>query len=272
VPKPPRAIPSIPPRPPRDPDEDDAPDGVRLQKLLASAGVASRRGAEELIRRGEVTIDGRPAVLGERVDPATAVVEAKGRRVALDLAKHYYVLNKPAGVVTTTKDPEKRKTVLDLVGFPEHVLPVGRLDQATEGLLILTNDGELAHRMLHPSYEVPRTYLAEVKGQPGRAVVKRLSETGIMIGEGETAKADSVDVIDVLVGREGGRDARSLVEVIVHEGRKHVVRRMLAAAGHPVERLVRTQFGPLRLEHLAPGSYRRLTQKEVAELYEAVGL
>lgn len=252
-------------------EETEDPRGIRLQKLLSGAGVASRRGAEELIRRGKVTVDGRPALLGERVDPATAVVVADGRRVALDPTKHYYALNKPAGVVTTTKDPGSRTTVLDIVGLAEHVLPVGRLDQATEGLLLLTNDGELAHRMLHPSYEVPRTYLAEVRGQPGRAVLRRLSE-GVPIGDGQTAHADHVAILDTLLPRSSGQEPRSLVEVTLHEGRKHVVRRMLGAVGHPVERLVRTSFGPIRLERLAPGSYRRLTQKEVAALHEAVGL
>jgi len=253
---------------PEQPEHPDHPEGVRLQKLLASAGVASRRRAEELIRRGLVTVDGRAAVLGERVDPATAVVELEGKRVALDPGKHYYALNKPPGVVTTSRDPGGRTTVLDLMGVAERVVPVGRLDAATEGLLLLTNDGELAHRLLHPSYEVPRTYLAEVKGEPGRAALRRLTETGVPIGGGETARADRVSVVDV----RRGRDARSLMEVVVHEGRRHVVRRMLAAAGLPVVRLVRTQFGPLRLNRLAPGSYRRLTQREIAELYRAVGL
>lgn len=249
--------------------EPAAAEGVRLQKLLAQAGVASRRGAEELIRRGEVTVDGHRAVLGERVDPLTAVVEAKGQRVIVDPTKHYYAFNKPAGVLTTRKDPEGRTTVLDLVGLPEHVLPVGRLDLATEGLLILTNDGELAHQLLHPSFEVPRTYLAEVKGHPGRAVVRRLTE-GVAIGDGETARADRVAILDVLAARDGSQP-RSIVELVVHEGRKHVVRRMLAAVDHPVVRLVRTQFGPLRLDRLAPGSYRRLSREEVAALQRAVG-
>jgi 23S rRNA pseudouridine2605 synthase len=145
---------------------------------------------------------------------------------------------------------------------------VGRLDAPTEGLLLLTNDGELSHRLAHPSYEVPRTYLAEVKGEPGRGALRRLTEEGVPIPQGGTARADSVTVVDV----RPGRDARSLVEVVVHEGRKHVVRNMLAAVDLPVVRLVRTQFGPLRLDRLAPGSYRRLSQAEVAALYEAVGL
>lgn len=253
------------PPPPRRSAERE---GVRLQKLLANAGIASRRRSEDLIRRGLVTVDGRTAVLGERVDPAAATVEIEGRRVSLDPGKHYYALNKPAGVVTTSRDPEGRTTVLDLLGLAEHVLPVGRLDTATEGLLLLTNDGELAHRLAHPSYEVPRIYLAEVKGEPGRAVLRRLTEEGVPIGAGETARADRVTVVDV----RPGRDARSLVEVTVHEGRKHVVRRMLAAVDLPVVRLVRTQFGPLRLDRLAPGSYRKLSQSEVAALFDAVGL
>jgi len=215
-----------------------------------------------------VTVDGRTAVLGERVDPATAAVEVEGRRVSLDPGKLYYALNKPAGVVTTSKDPEGRRTVLDLLGFAERVLPVGRLDAPTEGLLLLTNDGELSHRLAHPSYEVPRTYIAEVKGEPGRGALRRLTEEGVPIPQGGTARADSVTVVDI----RPGRDARSLLEVVVHEGRKHVVRNMLAAVDLPVVRLVRTQFGPLRLDRLAPGSYRKLSQAEVAALYEAVGL
>jgi len=254
-------------RPPGRPADPPPQEGVRLQKLLAGAGIASRRKSEELIRRGLVTIDGRTAVLGDRVDPATMAVAVEGRRVSLDPGKHYYAINKPAGVVTTSKDPEGRTTVLDLLGLAEHVLPVGRLDTATEGLLLLTNDGELSHRLAHPSYEVPRVYLAEVKGEPGRAVIRRLTE-GVEIGQSERALADKVTVVDV----HPGRDARSLVEITVHEGRKHVIRRMLAAVDLPVVRLVRTQFGPLRLERLAPGSYRKLSQAEVAALYHAVDL
>ena len=246
-------------------------EGTRLQKLLAQAGIASRRGSEVLIRQGLVTVDGRVAVLGERVDPTRQAVEVSGRRVVLDPTRHYYLLNKPEGVITTAKDPEGRPTVLDVVGIAETVFPVGRLDAATTGLLLLTNDGELAHRLAHPSYEVARTYLAEVTGRPGRAVVRRLTE-GLDIGGGEHAKADKVVVLDVQPPKAGEREAHSLVEVVVHEGRKHVVRRMLGAAGCPVVRLVRTQFGPLRLERLAPGSYRRLTNDEVAALYKAVGL
>lgn len=244
------------------------PDGVRLQKLLSQAGVASRRGAEELIRAGQVTVDGRKAVLGERVDPARSAVAVGGKHIVLDPNKHYFAFNKPAGVMTTRHDPEGRTTIYDVLGLAEPVLPVGRLDAATEGLLLLTTDGELTHRMLHPSYEIPRTYLAEVKGQAGRAAVRRLVEVGVDIGDGVIAKADSVKVVDVVMGR----DARSLVELVIHEGRKHEVRRMLAGAQLPVVRLVRTQFGPLRLGRLGTGSYRRLSQEEVAALYRAVGL
>lgn len=249
-------------------DAGHTPGAVRLQKLLAQGGVASRRGAEELIRRGQVTVDGRRAVLGERVDPAQSVIAVDGRRIALDPTKHYFAFNKPAGVLTTRHDPEGRTTIYDVVGLSEPVLAVGRLDVATEGLLLLTTDGELAHRMLHPSYEIPRTYLAEVKGQAGRAAVRRLVEQGVPIGDGAVAKADSARIVDVVAGR----DARSLVELTIHEGRKHEVRHMLAAAELPVVRLVRTQFGPLKLGRLATGSYRRLSQAEVDALYQAVGL
>lgn len=258
------------PRPAQDADE--LPTGTRLQKLLSQAGIASRRGAEALIRKGLVTVDGRLAVLGERVDPAVQTVAVEGRHVTLDPAKHYFVLNKPEGVITTAKDPEGRPTVLDMMGIAETVFPVGRLDAATSGLLLLTNDGELAHRLAHPSYEVPRTYLAEVTGRPGRIVVRRLTEEGVSIGDGETAIADRVTVLDALPSKEGDKEAHSLLEIVVHEGRKHVIRRMLSAVNCPVVRLVRTQFGPLRLERLAPGSYRRLSLHEVAELYKAVDL
>ncbi|HEU5001720.1 MAG TPA: pseudouridine synthase [Actinomycetota bacterium] len=252
-------------------DPPAAPTGIRLQKLLAEAGVASRRRSEELIRRGLVAVDGRVAVLGQRVDPSAAVIEVEGRRVAVDPGRHYFLINKPAGVVTTARDPEGRTTVLDLLGEAERVVPVGRLDAATEGLLILTNDGQLAHRLTHPSFEVPRTYLAEVTGQPGRAVIRRLTEEGVDIGQGRTARADAARVVDALLRRESG-PPRSLMEIQVHEGRKHVVRLMLAAVGCPAVRLVRTGFGPLRLERLAPGSYRRLTRAEVEALYRAVDL
>ena len=201
-----------------------------------------------------MTVDGRTAVLGERVDPATAVVEVDGRRVSLDPGKLYYALNKPAGVVTTSKDPEGRRTVLDLLGFAERVLPVGRLDAPTEGLLLLTNDGELSHRLAHPSYEVPRTYVAEVKGEPGRAALRRLTEEGVPIPQGGTARADSVTVVDI----RPGRDARSLVEVVVHEGRKHVVRNMLAAVDLPVVRMVRTQFGRPKSATIATSRVRAI--------------
>jgi 23S rRNA pseudouridine2605 synthase len=260
----------MPPRS-RPPPTTEVPDGIRLQKLLASAGIGSRRASEELIRRGLVTVDGRPAELGQRVDPSRAVVQVEGRRIALDPDKHYYAFNKPAGVVTTMRDPEGRTTIADVIGLSERVLPVGRLDVATEGLILLTNDGELSHRLAHPSFGVPRTYLAEVAGRPGRSALRRLTE-GVPIGEGETVRADAATLVDTLPPSADLKGGRSLIEVTVHEGRKHVVRRMLAAGGMPVIRLVRTHFGPLRLDKLAPGSYRRLTQAEVAALYRAVGL
>jgi pseudouridine synthase len=245
-------------------------EGERLQKVLSQAGVASRRLAEELIVQGRVQVNGRTVTeLGTKADPDADEIKVDGRRIHVQKRKRYILLHKPRGYITTRTDPEGRPTVMDLLrGVKEYVYPVGRLDYDSEGLLLLTNDGELTPRLLHPSYEVPRTYLAEVKGEPGRAALRRLTEAGVPIGVGEIARADQVTVTDV----RRGRDARSLLEVVVHEGRHHVVRRMLAAAGFPVVRLVRTQFGPLRLNRLAPGSYRRLTQREIAELYRAVGL
>lgn len=243
-------------------------EGVRLQKVLAQAGVASRRGAEQLIRAGRVTVNGRPAILGQRIDPATDAVELDGTRLPLDRGKVYYALHKPPGVITTARDPQGRRTVIELAGLAERVFPVGRLDAATEGLLLLTNDGELAHRLTHPSFGAPRTYVAEVAGAVGRDTVRRLLRDGADIGEGRPVRPSDVRVLSAMQGPR----PRSVVEVQIHEGRKHVVRRMLEAAGHPVERLVRTAVGPIRLGRLAPGTYRRLSDAEVSSLYRAVGL
>lgn len=241
--------------------------GVRLQKLLAQAGVASRRAVEELIREGRVTVNGARAVLGQRADPATDRIEIDGRLVRLDQDKKYLVLNKPQGVVTSATDPEGRKTVMDLVGEEARIFPVGRLDMATEGLLLLTNDGELAHRMTHPSFEIAKTYVAEVKGSVGRGALRKLSE-GVKIDAGRPAKATRARVLDSLKGA----DRRTVVELTVHEGRKHVVRRMLEVLGYPVVRLTRTAVGPLRLGRLAPGSYRNLDDAEIEALYREADL
>jgi len=211
-------------------------------------------------------VDGRIAVLGERWIPRRSRWRwrAGGCR---SIPASSTTPSTSRGVVTTSKDPEGRTTVLDLLGFAERVLPVGRLDAPTEGLLLLTNDGELSHRLAHPSYEVPRTYLAEVKGSPGASPSgvspRRVSRSPRRHRPGRQRDRRR---------RPPGPGCRSLVEVVVHEGRKHVVRNMLGAVDLPVVRLVRTQFGPLRLDRLAPGSYRRLSQAEVAALYETVGL
>lgn len=243
------------------------PEGVRLQKLLAQSGVASRRAVEELIREGRVQVNGKKAVLGQRADPVVDRIEIDGRLIYADQDKKYLAINKPAGVVTSASDPEGRKTVMDLVGEEARVFPVGRLDMATEGLLLLTNDGELAHRMTHPSFEMPKIYITEVKGSVGRGALRRLTE-GVKIDAGRPAKATSAKILDSVKGS----DPRCVVELTVHEGRKHVVRKMLETLGHPVIRLTRTGIGPLKLGRLASGSYRNLSREEVEALYREAGL
>lgn len=246
----------------------EPPGGVRVQKVLSEAGIASRRASEKLICEGRVHINDKPAVLGSRIDPETDRLTVDGERVQVDPSKVYLMLNKPVGVITTASDPQGRKTVLDIVGIENRVFPVGRLDVMTEGLLLMTNDGELAHRLTHPSYEVGKTYVAEVEGLFGRGVIRKLTDTGVDVGGGEPFK---VDALRVLGSREGA-GARSVVELTVHEGSKHLVRRLLEAVGRPVVRLVRTGLGPLGLGKLASGSYRHLARQEVDALYREVGL
>jgi 23S rRNA pseudouridine2605 synthase len=240
--------------------------GVRLQKVLATAGVGSRRACEELIAAGRVEVDGvRVREMGTRVDPTTAVIRVDGLRIATvgsDLV--HLALNKPRGVVSTMSDPQGRPSLGDFVeGRRTRLFHVGRLDADTEGLILLTNDGDLAHRLTHPSYGVPKTYLAEVSGPLARDVGKRL-RAGVELDDGSV----SVDSFRV-VGRTAGR---VMIEVVLHEGRKHVVRRLLDAVGHPVRRLVRTDIGPVALGELAPGRTRSLTSDEVGRLYREVGL
>lgn len=244
------------------------PSGVRVQKVLSEAGVASRRASEKLIREGRVLINGKPAVLGSRIDPGKDRLTVDGERVQVDPSKVYLMLNKPAGVITTASDPQKRKTVLDIVGIEHRVFLVGRLDAMTEGLLLMTNDGELTHRLTHPSFEVGKTYVAEVEGLFGRGIIRRLTDTGVDMGGSEPFKVDSVRVL----GSRKGAGARSVVELTVHEGSKHLVRRLLEAVHRPVVRLVRTGLGPLHLGKLASGSYRHLSRQEVDALYREVGL
>ena len=242
-----------------------APSGVRLQRVLAAAGLGSRRACEVLIDEGRVEVDGRVVTAqGTRVDPATAVIKVDGMRIASAPGHVYLVLNKPRGVLTTMADDRGRPCVGDYVADRERrVYHVGRLDTDTEGLILLTNDGELAHRLAHPSYGVTKTYLAEVTGPVARDVGRRLRE-GVELEDG-LVQADGFKLVST-VGN------RVMVEVSLHEGRKHVVRRMLAAVGHPVTRLVRTEVGPITLGNLKPGKHRRLSQQEVGALYQAVGL
>ena len=231
--------------------------GERLQKVLARVGVGSRRACEDLIADGRVTVDGQVAVLGRRVDPDTALIEVDGAPIGVRPGLVHYLLNKPTGVVTTADDPKGRPTVVGLVPDDPRVFPVGRLDVDTEGLLLLTNDGELTQRLTHPSYGVEKEYVAEVRGTPTRAVLRRLRE-GIELNDGLTAPA-----------RAALLDA-SVVRLTIHEGRNRQVRRMCEAVGHPVVRLVRTRIGPIADRSLAPGAWRALSVEEVRALEVAV--
>ena len=231
--------------------------------MLAAAGIGSRRACEELIAAGRVTVDGRVADLGDRADASTAVIHVDGERIVTDSRRVYLAINKPAGVVSTMADEKGRAALADFLGnVPQRVYHVGRLDQDSEGLLLLTNDGSLAHKLMHPSYEVAKTYLAEVSG-PVRAAVRRQLLDGVELEDGPAA-VDSFRVVDSVGGR-------ALVEVVLHEGRKHIVRRLLDEVGHPVRRLIRTAIGPIKLGDLKPGRTRRLGRAEVAALFAAVG-
>jgi 23S rRNA pseudouridine2605 synthase len=240
--------------------------GVRLQKVLAAAGVGSRRACEAMIAAGRVEVDGQTVrTMGLRVDPVTAVIKVDGMRVApAESGLVHLALNKPRGVVSTMTDSAGRPNLGDYVkGRRERLFHVGRLDADTEGLILLTNDGELAHRLTHPSYQVPKTYVAEVVGPIARDIGQRL-RAGVELDDG-VVHVDSFRA----VGRSG---ARVMVEVVLHEGRKHVVRRLLDAVGYPVERLVRTEIGPIKLRDLRVGNTRALSSDEVGLLYRDVGL
>jgi 23S rRNA pseudouridine2605 synthase len=243
----------------------DVPGGVRLQKVLAAAGVGSRRHCEELIGEGRVEVDGEVVRrYGARVDPDNQVIRVDGRRIAASEKLVYVALNKPAGVLTTMSDTRGRPTIADLLGDrAERLFHVGRLDYETEGLMLLMNDGELAHRLAHPRFGVLKIYLADIAGPVPRDLGRTLMN-GIELDDGP-ASADRFRVVE----RAG---SRALVEITLHEGRKHIVRRMLAETGHPVSRLVRTQVGPVALGSLKPAASRRLTSKEVGDLYAEVGL
>ena len=244
------------------------PSGVRLQKVLSQAGIASRRVAERMIIDGRVEVDGQLVTeLGTRVDPDASVIRVDGARVVLDDSLVYLALNKPRGMHSTMSDDRGRPCIGDVV---EHrvrgnkkLFHVGRLDADSEGLILLTNDGELAHRLMHPSFEVPKTYLATVNGAVPRGLGKKL-RAGIELDDGPVA-VDDFAVVDAIPGK-------TLLRVTLHEGRKRIVRRMLAEVGFPVQTLVRTDIGAVSLGEQRPGSIRALRRNEIGELYKAVGL
>jgi 23S rRNA pseudouridine2605 synthase len=245
-----------------------SPEGVRLQKVLSQAGIASRRAAELMITAGRVEVDGHVVTeLGTRVDPHLSVVRVDGARVMLDDTLVHLALNKPRGMHSTMSDDLGRPCIGDLI---EHrvrgnkkLIHVGRLDADTEGLILLTNDGELAHRLMHPSYEVPKTYVAIVNGTVPRGLGKTL-RAGVELEDGPVA-VDDFAVVDSVPGK-------TMVRVTLHEGRKRIVRRLLAEVGHPVQSLVRTEIGAVSLGNQRPGSIRPLRRDEIGALYKAVGL
>jgi len=235
---------------------------VRLQKVLARAGVASRRRSEELILAGEVKVNGSlVTTLGTRVDPVRDRIEVAGRVIDPCLPKVYLALNKPRGVLSTVRDPFRRRTVGDLAGAPAGVFPVGRLDYDSEGLLLLTNDGDLAWALTHPSHLVPKTYLVTVAGRADEGTARRLA-AGVVLADGPTAPAQ--------VAVQGYHGSDTLLVITLHEGRKRQIRRMCAQVGHPVKRLVRVSVGPVVLAGLAPGEYRHLTVRELEDLESLV--
>ncbi|MFZ0324805.1 MAG: pseudouridine synthase, partial [Actinomycetes bacterium] len=231
----------------------------------AQAGLGSRRTCEELISQGRVEVDGRTIrEQGVRVDPNTAVIRVDGQRISVAPGMVYLAMNKPLGVVSAMSDKSGRRCVGDLVADrDERLFHVGRLDTDTEGLLLLTNDGELAHRLAHPSYAVPKVYLAEVEGRLDREALREL-RLGVTLDDGR-AVADEVSVVQQLA-------ERTLVELTVHEGRNRIVRRMFDSVGHPVRRLVRLQVGPIRLGPLKPGHVRSLRREELADLFALISL
>ncbi len=238
---------------------------MRLQKFLAHAGVCSRRAAEELIRQGRVSVDGcKVTEMGVQVDPENTRVEVDGKAVGGCEEHVYLIMNKPRGVLTTVKDTHGRKTVMDLLeSLAERIYPVGRLDLDSEGLLLFTNDGELAQRLLHPSHKIPKKYHVTVKGHPSRRDIDQL-QSGIDI-DGRKTLPCTVRVL-------GKTKKTTMLEVVLSEGRKRQIRLMMDAVGHPVVRLARVEMGPIKLKGLAPGKYRRLDAEEIKKLKSAAGL
>jgi 23S rRNA pseudouridine2605 synthase len=245
--------------------ELDSEGMVRLQKLLAQSGVASRRKCEELMLEGHVEVDGEVVTrLGTKVDPRTAVIRVDGKRLPPVSPHVYLVLNKPRGVVSTMSDPEGRRTLADFVATrPERLFHVGRLDTDTEGLILLTNDGDFAHRMAHPSFELDKTYVAEVPGPVSKATVRKVL-AGVTLEDGPVA-VSSFRVVS-------GHGNKAIVELVIHEGRNRIVRRLLESVGHPVRRLTRTAIGPVRLTGLRGGEMRDLTREELGTLLDAARL
>ena len=240
-------------------------EGVRLQKVLAAAGIASRRACEILISEGRVEVNSEIVVeQGRRVDPERDVIRVDGARIPPPRRHRYLALNKPRGVVTTMSDPEGRRTVADLVtvGGKERLFHVGRLDTDTEGLLILTNDGDFAHRLAHPSYQVPKTYIAEVAGLVGEQTLSRLRR-GITLEDGPV-RPTSVKIVSAA-------GDKTLLKITIQEGRNRIVRRTMEAVGHPVRRLSRIGIGPVRLGNLKVGEYRDLTREELGGLLDLIG-
>ena len=238
---------------------------IRLQKLLAQSGVASRRKCEELMLAGAVEVDGEVVTrLGTKVDPRTAVIRVQGKRLPPISPHVYLVLNKPRGVVSTMSDPQGRRNLGDVVAHrPERLFHVGRLDTDTDGLLLLTNDGDFAQKMAHPSFEVDKTYVAEVQGVPSRATLQQLRDT-------VTLEDGPVPVTRIRV--ISSRAERAIVELVIHEGRNRIVRRLLEHVGHPVRRLTRTRIGPVKIGNLKQGQLRELDQVEIGALLDAAGM
>ncbi len=225
----------------------------RLQKVLARVGMGSRRVCEKLIVEQRVTVNGELAELGEKVDPETSEIEVDGLKIGVRQDLVYYLLNKPVGVITTSKDPQERSTVVDLVPTHPRVFPVGRLDADTEGLILLTNDGDLTHYLTHPSFGVEKEYLVQVDVKPSRNAIRELRQ-GVELDDGITAPA-KVSLVD-----------EKLIKIVIHEGRNRQVRRMCESVGHPVKRLIRSRIGPIVDTSLRPGSFRELTNQELKSI------
>ena len=225
----------------------------RLQKVLARAGIGSRRVCEKLIVDQRVTVNGEIPELGEKVDPETSQIEVDGLKIGVRQDLVYYLVNKPIGIITTSKDPQKRSTVIDLVPTHPRVFPVGRLDADTEGLIFMTNDGDLTHYLTHPSFGIEKEYLVQVEVKPSRNAIRQLRQ-GVELDDGLTAPA-KVSLVD-----------EKLLKIVIHEGRNRQVRRMCESIGHPVIRLVRSRIGPIVDRSLRPGSFRELTNQELRSI------